>query len=180
MVSSKSQWYPTASRYSAGGSLLTITENNVNFQKTDTECDIVIREDVFLIHPIDMLQTSHPGGRDFQGGIVMRGTVFRRVGLLMFGLGLLPAVSLGQVTNVISQVDATAGVGAAFKVYLATTTGACAGSTYNWAYLNSTDTNYSAIVATLLAAKEQGSTETVYATTDSGTNYCHLSTVQVQ
>ena len=102
-----------------------------------------------------------------------------RVCMLMLGFAALPGVSLGQVSGVVTQVDASVGTGASFKVYLPVTS-ACSGSPYNWAYVNSVDANYNAIVATLLAAKAQGSTVTIYATADSGTNYCHISVVQAQ
>jgi hypothetical protein len=89
-----------------------------------------------------------------------------------------PSVSLawdGQVTGVPSQIDVTDGGNLGFRVYLQS---AMCGTSYNWAYLNSTDSNYSTYVAALLMAKAQGGTVIIYSNKDSN-GYCHIGYVML-
>jgi hypothetical protein len=93
--------------------------------------------------------------------------------LLLAALFLAPSLAVawdGQVTGVPIQIDVTDGGNLGFRVYLPA---AMCGNSYNWAYLNATDSNYSAYVATLLMAKMQGATVIVYSNKD-GSGFCHI------
>jgi hypothetical protein len=79
----------------------------------------------------------------------------------------------GQVTGVIRGADVTDGPAYAFRIDLQGTPQLC-GSTATWAYVDSTNPNYSAYVAAILAAKAAGEQVTVYTTRDSGTGYCKI------
>ena len=59
------------------------------------------------------------------------------------------------------------------RIYLAGGPVMCSGSTLTWAYLNVSDPNYSAVVASLMMAKVARSQVTVYTNRDSG-GYCHI------
>jgi hypothetical protein len=78
----------------------------------------------------------------------------------------------GTVAGTLGQIDVTAGTGLGFRVYMKTPVAMC-GNANQWAYLNSTDSNYSVYVAALLMAKTQGSSVTIYSSLDSSA-YCHI------
>jgi hypothetical protein len=81
----------------------------------------------------------------------------------------------GVVEGIPTEIDVTDGADLGFRVYVAAPTGGsgwCSPS-YNWAYLNSTDSNYSAYVATVLTAKATGSSVLIYQTKDAN-GYCHI------
>ena len=59
-----------------------------------------------------------------------------------------------------------------FRIFLATGGVVCNG--YNWAYINTTDANYQALVAVVLSAKALGQTVILGVNVDGGTGYCHL------
>ena len=107
--------------------------------------------------------------------------------LRRFNLGLLLAIASlyipgltlawdGQATGVPTGIDVTDGGQQGFVVYLPT---AMCGNSYNWAYLNATDSNYPAYVAALLMAKAQGSTVVVFSNLD-GNGYCHIGYVAIR
>jgi hypothetical protein len=71
----------------------------------------------------------------------------------------------GAVTGTVSGFDVTGGTNFAFRVYLNGVTNVCSGS-YNVAYINETDSNYSTYVAAVMFAKANGSALTLYTTRD--------------
>ncbi|MEA3175059.1 MAG: hypothetical protein QOF42_2470 [Gammaproteobacteria bacterium] len=98
--------------------------------------------------------------------------------LLCTGLFALPSLSLawdGYVTGVLTQIDVTDGANSGFRVYLPA---AMCANTYNWAYLNSTDSNYTAYAAALLMAKSQGLTVQIYSNRDAN-EYCHIGYISI-
>jgi hypothetical protein len=103
---------------------------------------------------------------------------FRWPGLVCAGVLALPGVSFswdGAVSGVITQIDVTDGANAGFRVYLPI---AMCGNTNGWAYLNSTDSNYSAYAAALLTAKSQGTTVYIYSNRD-GNGNCHIGYISI-
>ena len=82
----------------------------------------------------------------------------------------------GITTSTISQIDTTDGPAIAFRIYFGSNP--ICGSEYNWAYLNTTDPNYSVYVATVLMAKATSSTVIVYSNRDSN-GYCHMHYITV-
>jgi hypothetical protein len=70
----------------------------------------------------------------------------------------------------VTAIDVTDGTNLGFRIYLPAT--AC-GNAYNWAYLNTADSNYAVYVSVLLLAKTMGSTVTVYSNRDAS-GYCHI------
>jgi hypothetical protein len=98
--------------------------------------------------------------------------------MLLISQLFAPSVSLawdGAVTGVPFEIDVTDGGNFGFRVYLPS---AMCGNSYNWAYLNATDSNYSTYVAALLMAKAQGGTVMVYSNKDSN-GYCHIGYVSL-
>jgi hypothetical protein len=77
----------------------------------------------------------------------------------------------GVVQGVPFQVDVTDGSNGGLRVYIGST-GWC-NPAYNWAYLNSTDSNYSAYVAAILMAKATGASIIIYQTKDTN-GLCHI------
>jgi len=93
---------------------------------------------------------------------------------LLSGSGIALAWD-GVIQGVPTQIDVTDGADLGFRVYVAAPTGGsgwCSLS-YNWAYLNSTDSNYSAYVAAVLMAKATGSSVLIYQTRDAN-GFCHI------
>jgi hypothetical protein len=99
------------------------------------------------------------------------------------GLGFSTARAAwdGAVTGKVVQIDTVAEPGnAEFRVYLG---GAAMCSTSNpatsgWGWLNSTDTNYRAMVANIMLAYTLGKTVTIY-TMKEGGDTCHIHYVVV-
>jgi hypothetical protein len=93
-------------------------------------------------------------------------TQFCLLGLI--GISLLISHPANAVTAIAGQVGNIETVGAGggasgnydFRVFLATGEVICNGQ--NWAYLNTTDANYSALVAHVFLAKGLGLTVTLY------------------
>lgn len=77
----------------------------------------------------------------------------------------------GAVAGTIAQIDIADGTNFGFRVTLSSGPVMCTGGA-TWAYLNDSDSNYKAFIATLLLAKAAGRQVTVY-TTNSGA-YCHI------
>jgi hypothetical protein len=92
----------------------------------------------------------------------------------------VPALANGSLSGTVSTV-ATLGSGSGapggldFRVYLTGNPAFCSGNT--WAYLNVTDANYSAIVASILSARAMGATITIYWIIGTS-GYCQISSVQ--
>jgi hypothetical protein len=79
----------------------------------------------------------------------------------------------GLPTGIPGQLDVAQGSGGlGFRVALSPAVPMC-GNANTWAYLNTTDTNYSTNVAIVMMAKAQGLRLTVYTTADSS-GYCHI------
>jgi hypothetical protein len=101
------------------------------------------------------------------------------VGVL--GAMAFPSTALawsGQASGVIFQIDVTDGDGYGLRAYLSTTA-MCGASTGNWAYLNSSDSNYSTYAAALMMAKATGENVTIFSNVDSG-GFCHIGYVMLQ
>lgn len=72
----------------------------------------------------------------------------------------------------ITAIEVTAGTNYAFRVYLnGGGTALCPNGT-SFAYLNEADSNYKVYVASLLMAKAQGSTVTLFLINEGG--FCHI------
>jgi len=98
--------------------------------------------------------------------------------LLFASAAALPASAWdGTATGKISSVEVTAGPNYGFRVFLNGGQQAlCTGGT-SFAFLFETDSNYKVYVASLLLAKAQGSTVTVFSTNEGG--FCHIGHVMV-
>ena len=110
----------------------------------------------------------------------MRTTV---VSLALCALGAVafpnPALAWsGQVSGVIFELDVTDGNDFGFRVFLPVTS-MCGTSTPNWAYLNSSDSNYSTYAAALMMAKATSEGVTIFSNVDSS-GYCHIGYVAFQ
>ena len=81
----------------------------------------------------------------------------------------------GAVTGSIVTIDEVANGPGNYdtRIYLGGSPVMCSGSAATWAYLNVSDPNYSAVVASLMMAKVTRSQVTVYTNRDSG-GYCHI------
>jgi hypothetical protein len=102
------------------------------------------------------------------------------LGHMFMGLALiaLPGLSFGwdgSVSGVVTMIDITSGGNGDFRIYFPI---AMCGNTFNRAYLNSTDSNYSAYTAALLMAKAQGLTVYAYSNRDAN-GYCHIGYIQI-
>ena len=88
-------------------------------------------------------------------------------------VAVLPAWAWdGAPTGKIVSVEVTAGTNYAFRVWLSNGGQAlCTGGTA-FAYLNEADSNYKVYVATLLMAKAQGSSVTLFMMNEGG--FCHI------
>jgi hypothetical protein len=80
----------------------------------------------------------------------------------------------GYATGVPGAIEVAQQVGNRnFRVSFSPAVSMC-GNGNTWAYLNDTEPNYSAHVATVLMAKAQGLTVTVYSNLEAGTGFCHV------
>jgi hypothetical protein len=61
----------------------------------------------------------------------------------------------GTPTGIPGQIDVAQGSGLGYRIYLSPAVSMC-GNSNAWAYLNTTDINYSTYVATIMMAKAQG------------------------
>lgn len=92
----------------------------------------------------------------------------------------------GAVSGAILQYDVVTSVGGAphnfaFRVYLTGRPALCTGNVNGnntWAYVNSDEANYSALVAAIISAKALGSQVRIYSNIDSS-GYCHIGYVMV-
>ena len=99
--------------------------------------------------------------------------------IIRFLLALLGILSTGSFAQAwdgtpigtISRIDVTAGDNYGFRVYLEGSPPICNGQT--WAYLSSTDSNYNAYLAALLAARASNLSVELCVTQDA-TGYCHI------
>jgi hypothetical protein len=82
----------------------------------------------------------------------------------------------GAVSGTVAAVEITAANNFGFRLFISGVANMC-GTGSNWAYLNEVDSNYKIYVATILAAKAQGSSMTVYTTLENG--YCHIGYISV-
>ena len=80
----------------------------------------------------------------------------------------------GTQTIVPEYIDVTDGGNYGFRVW-----GLSCGGTTNYAYLNSTDSNYSTYVATILMSRAQGLSVTFYTTKDTN-GFCHIGYIGLQ
>ena len=78
----------------------------------------------------------------------------------------------GTPTGIPGQIDVAQGSGLGYRIYLSPAVSMC-GNSNTWAYLNTTDINYSTYVATIMMAKAQGFSILVYTTVDAN-GYCHI------
>jgi len=83
----------------------------------------------------------------------------------------------GAPSGKITSIDVTAGTNYAFRVYLNGGGIALCTNGTGFAYLNEADSNYKVYVASLLMAKAQGSTVTLFVTTEGG--MCHIGYIGV-
>jgi hypothetical protein len=94
-----------------------------------------------------------------------KSTQFHLLGLIVVSILIAQSVRAGSVAGQVGIIAPVGSGGGApgnydFRVYLATGEVICNG--VNWAYLNTTDANYSALVASTLMAKAVGSSVTLY------------------
>ena len=86
---------------------------------------------------------------------------------------------VGPITGTVATLEVVGSGGGApgngdFRFYLAGNTIICNGQT--WAYINTTDVNYAALVSSLILAKSLGSTVSIYVNQDSN-GYCQLAII---
>jgi hypothetical protein len=94
-----------------------------------------------------------------------------------FGSAHATAVQ-GQIGNLFVVAAAEGAPGNyAFRVFFATNAVMCNGQ--NWAYINSTEPNYGALVASILFAKQAGAFTTLDVIQDDA-GYCHIGFIVVQ
>jgi hypothetical protein len=84
----------------------------------------------------------------------------------------------GAVTAAPGQIDITSGGNYGFRVFLQSFPAMC-GNQNDWAYLNSSDSNYSTYVAAILMARAQGTNVTIYSDRDAN-GYCRIGYVSVR
>jgi hypothetical protein len=99
--------------------------------------------------------------------------------LLLFASAMaLPASAWdGSATGKISSIEVTAGTNYGFRIFLNGAQQAlCTGGT-SFAFLFESDSNYKVYVASLLLAKAQGSTVTIFSMNEGG--FCHIGHVMV-
>jgi len=106
-------------------------------------------------------------------------TTFRKYAFMLASvLAMAPSWSWdGTQVGTVTQIDVTDGNNFGIRVYLSSGVYMCAGSTAYWGYLNSTDSNYNAYVATIMTAKATGARLTVWTTNVNG--YCHIGYLQM-
>jgi len=83
----------------------------------------------------------------------------------------------GAPSGKITSIDVTAGTNYAFRVYLNGGAVALCTNGTSFAYLNEADSNYKVYVASLLMAKAQNSTVTLFVNTEGG--FCHIGYIGV-
>jgi hypothetical protein len=95
-----------------------------------------------------------------------------RVAMALLAISAAPVQAWdGQAIGTISTVEIAGATNFAFRITITGVSTMCAGGP-NWAYLNEADSNYKVYVATLLAARAQGSTVYVYTNLENG--YCRI------
>ncbi|MEA3107706.1 MAG: hypothetical protein QOI88_2311 [Gammaproteobacteria bacterium] len=95
----------------------------------------------------------------------------------IFGLPALAQAT--DVTGTVGQIEVNAfGSAGSFRVYTSTVNNMC-GFTFTETVINTTDPNYSVVVATILAAKASGNT-VVFSSTQNSDGSCHLYYIKVQ
>jgi hypothetical protein len=111
----------------------------------------------------------------------MKITKFHLLGLVLLSVLIsLPARAVTGVAGQVGNIEIIGPGGGApgnydFRVFLTTGGVICNGQ--NWAYLNTGDANYSALVASILSAKALGSTVTLYVNLVGA--YCQLAYVVI-
>lgn len=106
-------------------------------------------------------------------------SIFCRLGFtaaMVVGLSVTATPALawdGAVTGKVAQIDlAEGGTNFGFRVTLENNPLLCTGGS-DWAYINSTSTNYQAIASALMLAYSSGKPVTLYTNRDTS-NYCKL------
>jgi hypothetical protein len=97
------------------------------------------------------------------------------VAALVVSLGAvsMPAAAWdGVQSGKITAIEVTAGTNYAFRVYLNGGGAALCTNGNGFAYLNEADSNYKVYVASLLMAKAQASTVTLFLVSEGG--FCHI------
>lgn len=84
----------------------------------------------------------------------------------------------GIPVGVPGSIDVAQGTGLGFRVHFSPAVSMC-GNSNVWAYLNTTDINYSTSVATIMMAKAQGLSVVLYTTADTN-GYCHIGYISLQ
>ncbi len=101
-------------------------------------------------------------------------TRIRNLSILLVGFLYMISAQCwdGSQTGTVTQIDVTDGGNFGVRVYLSSGVVMCTGSTNYWGYLNSTDSNYSAYIATIMTAKATGARLTIFTTNVNG--FCHI------
>ena len=94
------------------------------------------------------------------------------IGSIMLGASALVFAWDAYPTGIPGDIDVAQGTGLGFRLRFSPAVPMC-GNSNDWAYLNTTDINYSVNVAAILQAKAQGLNVTVYTTADTN-GYCHI------
>lgn len=83
----------------------------------------------------------------------------------------------GSVTGAVVRIDITPRIEGNYdmRVYLSGYPALCSGGV-NWAYINSNESNYNAVVAAMMTAKTTGSNVQLDTVNDAY-NYCHIAYV---
>jgi hypothetical protein len=84
----------------------------------------------------------------------------------------------GAITGPVGQFDVTSGANYGFRVSLVAFPALC-GNANNWAYLNSSESNYETYVAAIMLARAQGLEVTIYSDRDAQ-GYCHIGYLAVR
>ena len=106
----------------------------------------------------------------------MKGTRFHLLSLSILSILVAqPASAITTVTGQVGTIEVVGSGGGApgnydFRVFLVTSGTICNGQ--NWAYINSYDANYSALVSSVLQAKSLGLTVTLFVSAVG--SYCEL------
>jgi hypothetical protein len=116
-----------------------------------------------------------PGANACQkrGGEMKRKVLGFLAGLVALGASLPALAWDGYPDGVPATIEVAQGAANySFRVHFAPAVPMC-GNGNTWAYLNTTDGNYSTFVAAILMAKAQGTRVTVYSNVDAS-GYCHI------